>query len=240
MKARSNQMSVCCVSGSHGVQPPAGDPDHGPEEQAGAAASHLRAFLPVHTDVWPGGPARSDGPWPLGGIRHTQGHSHLPGQGGTARYWKTNSMMWQALKHFFKLFEQEAAFRKVVQATMVRDRQHGPVVELNRIQVLLETHAYSSHNHSLWSTFKSPAPLTVVPSPCEAAFQTGSWLLHVMSFIRGLFHGVWSALQLVCRESFLLLHPFPLHLTWVVSVVGAVITSWSCTSGLPLYLAGSC
>lgn len=51
MKARSNQMSVCCVSGSHGVQPPAGDPDHGPEEQAGAAASHLRAFLPVHTDV---------------------------------------------------------------------------------------------------------------------------------------------------------------------------------------------
>lgn len=33
------------------------------------------------------------------------------------------------------LREQEAAFRKVVQATMVRDRQHGPVVELNRIQV---------------------------------------------------------------------------------------------------------
>uniref|UniRef100_A0A8C6ITP0 HECT-type E3 ubiquitin transferase n=1 Tax=Melopsittacus undulatus TaxID=13146 RepID=A0A8C6ITP0_MELUD len=30
---------------------------------------------------------------------------------------------------------KEAAFRKVVQATMVRDRQHGPVVELNRIQV---------------------------------------------------------------------------------------------------------
>jgi E3 ubiquitin-protein ligase HERC2 len=27
---------------------------------------------------------------------------------------------------------KEAAFRKVVQATMVRDRQHGPVVELNR------------------------------------------------------------------------------------------------------------
>ncbi|XP_019484450.1 PREDICTED: E3 ubiquitin-protein ligase HERC2 [Hipposideros armiger] len=30
---------------------------------------------------------------------------------------------------------KEVAFRKVVQATMVRDRQHGPVVELNRIQV---------------------------------------------------------------------------------------------------------
>lgn len=28
---------------------------------------------------------------------------------------------------------KEAAFRKVVQATMIRDRQHGPVVELNRI-----------------------------------------------------------------------------------------------------------
>lgn len=32
---------------------------------------------------------------------------------------------------------QEAAFRKVVQTTMVRDRQHGPVIELNRIQVSL-------------------------------------------------------------------------------------------------------
>jgi len=30
---------------------------------------------------------------------------------------------------------QEAAFRKVVQATMIRDRQHGPVIEINRIQV---------------------------------------------------------------------------------------------------------
>lgn len=30
---------------------------------------------------------------------------------------------------------KEAAFRKVVQATMVRDRQHGPVIELNRIQI---------------------------------------------------------------------------------------------------------
>ena len=28
---------------------------------------------------------------------------------------------------------KEALFRKVVQATMVRDRQHGPVVELNRL-----------------------------------------------------------------------------------------------------------
>ena len=30
---------------------------------------------------------------------------------------------------------QETAFRKVVQATMIRDRQHGPVIEINRIQV---------------------------------------------------------------------------------------------------------
>jgi len=30
---------------------------------------------------------------------------------------------------------QETAFRKVVQATMIRDRQHGPVIEVNRIQV---------------------------------------------------------------------------------------------------------
>lgn len=30
---------------------------------------------------------------------------------------------------------KEATFRKVIQATMVRERQHGPVFELNRIQV---------------------------------------------------------------------------------------------------------
>ncbi|XP_014251481.1 E3 ubiquitin-protein ligase HERC2 isoform X1 [Cimex lectularius] len=30
---------------------------------------------------------------------------------------------------------KETTFRKVVQSTMIRDRQHGPVVELNRIQV---------------------------------------------------------------------------------------------------------
>lgn len=30
---------------------------------------------------------------------------------------------------------KETAFRKVVQATMVRDKQHGPVIEINRIQV---------------------------------------------------------------------------------------------------------
>jgi E3 ubiquitin-protein ligase HERC2 len=30
---------------------------------------------------------------------------------------------------------KEATFRKVVQATMVRDKHHGPVIELNRIQV---------------------------------------------------------------------------------------------------------
>lgn len=40
---------------------------------------------------------------------------------------------------FTVLSPQEAAFRKVVQATMVRDRQHGPVVELNRIQVRQES-----------------------------------------------------------------------------------------------------
>ncbi|XP_064637694.1 E3 ubiquitin-protein ligase HERC2-like isoform X2 [Lineus longissimus] len=35
---------------------------------------------------------------------------------------------------------KEAAFRKVIQATMIRDRQHGPVIELNRIQVKRSRH----------------------------------------------------------------------------------------------------
>lgn len=30
---------------------------------------------------------------------------------------------------------QESVFKKVVQNTMVRDRQHGPIIEVNRLQV---------------------------------------------------------------------------------------------------------
>jgi len=37
---------------------------------------------------------------------------------------------------------QETAFRKVVQATMIRDRQHGPVIEINRIQVSIVSIAF--------------------------------------------------------------------------------------------------
>ncbi|XP_077868707.1 E3 ubiquitin-protein ligase HERC2-like [Saccoglossus kowalevskii] len=40
-----------------------------------------------------------------------------------------------ALRSLLVSSGKEAAFRKVVQATMIRDRQHGPVIELNRIQV---------------------------------------------------------------------------------------------------------
>lgn len=40
-----------------------------------------------------------------------------------------------ALKDVLVHSIKEAAFRKVVQTTMVRDKQHGPVFELNRIQV---------------------------------------------------------------------------------------------------------
>ena len=42
---------------------------------------------------------------------------------------------------------KESAFRKVVQATMVRDRQHGPVIELNRISVKKHAAANSSANN---------------------------------------------------------------------------------------------
>ena len=44
---------------------------------------------------------------------------------------------------------KEAAFRKVVQTTMVRDKQHGPVIELNRIQVSGEVFIFI-HLNSNW------------------------------------------------------------------------------------------
>lgn len=55
---------------------------------------------------------------------------------------------------FIVLLGQEAAFRKVVQATMVRDRQHGPVVELNRIQVD-QMHPFEHLFHNLFFSLSS-------------------------------------------------------------------------------------
>ena len=43
--------------------------------------------------------------------------------------------MWNSVFSQRSVCVQETAFRKVVQATMIRDRQHGPVIEINRIQV---------------------------------------------------------------------------------------------------------
>ena len=43
---------------------------------------------------------------------------------------------------------KEAAFRKVVQATMVRDRQHGPVVELNRFGIKRSRKHSNSNNNN--------------------------------------------------------------------------------------------
>merc|ERR1719510_1924704 len=40
---------------------------------------------------------------------------------------------------------KESAFRKVVQATMIRDRQHGPVIELNRINSSVKRNTNSSN-----------------------------------------------------------------------------------------------
>ncbi|KAI8124136.1 putative E3 ubiquitin-protein ligase HERC2 [Lucilia cuprina] len=47
----------------------------------------------------------------------------------------TGDLSLGALKDVLVYTIKEAAFRKVIQTTMVRDKQHGPVIELNRIQV---------------------------------------------------------------------------------------------------------
>lgn len=45
-----------------------------------------------------------------------------------------------SLKNVLVYAIKEAAFRKVIQTTMMRDKQHGPVIELNRIQVKRSRH----------------------------------------------------------------------------------------------------
>lgn len=47
----------------------------------------------------------------------------------------TGDLSLAALKDLLVYSIKEASFRKVIQTTMVRDKQHGPVFELNRIQV---------------------------------------------------------------------------------------------------------
>lgn len=47
----------------------------------------------------------------------------------------TGDLSLGALKDVLVYGIKEAAFRKVIQTTMVRDKAHGPVIELNRIQV---------------------------------------------------------------------------------------------------------
>lgn len=39
----------------------------------------------------------------------------------------------RSLRHTLVMAHKETAFKKVVQATMIRDRQHGPILELNRM-----------------------------------------------------------------------------------------------------------
>ena len=61
-------------------------------------------------------------------------HHHKPeGGSGAAASEGVLSCNQDKLRSVLLASSKEAAFRKVVQATMVRDRQHGPVVELNRI-----------------------------------------------------------------------------------------------------------
>lgn len=48
-----------------------------------------------------------------------------------------NNCVFLRLRGLLVYAVKEAAFRKVIQATMVRDKHHGPVIELNRIQVCI-------------------------------------------------------------------------------------------------------
>lgn len=100
----------------------------------------------------------------LRGILISQGK--VRSNGGRRR---TRPPLLRSSQSFFPVpSEQEAAFRKVVQATMVRDRQHGPVVELNRIQVRQ----------------KRSCPVSCgLPLPLGGGIQTRA--LHVKSFISG-------------------------------------------------------
>lgn len=178
----------------------------------------------------------------------------------TPANWKIKRKNWSK-KHLnifdwwniFFVCEQEAAFRKVVQATMVRDRQHGPVVELNRIQVKCPLIICSTINFIL----KSPA-LSYCSSLLLSLSLWGYVPDRFLSITCDVFHKgiffwcvcVWSELQPVCRGSWTELLDFTPHR---VSVQATTSPPSSCIHGaeschiqdfMPistssLYLAGS-
>lgn len=57
------------------------DPNHSTAEPAAAVASHLRALLPLHPHVWPGGLARWNWTRAFCGLWHSARSSDIPGKG---------------------------------------------------------------------------------------------------------------------------------------------------------------
>ena len=91
---------------------------------------------------------------------------------------------------------KESAFRKVVQATMVRDRQHGPVIELNRISVRKQSAAAAPTGTGNNAGGKVAAPSTA--GGCKPVFAQMVGKVHLLGPESLLLpHRVWKVNKIV-------------------------------------------
>ena len=87
-----------------------------------------------------------------------------------------------------------SAFRKVVQATMLRDRQHGPVIELNRISVKKSSQkAPPTTNAAAGATSGTSAGPSGTGNGCKPVFQQMVVKMHLLGQEALLLpHRVWK------------------------------------------------
>ena len=89
-----------------------------------------------------------------------------------------------------------SAFRKVVQATMLRDRQHGPVIELNRISVKKSSQKApptAGANAAAGATSGTSAGPSGTGNGCKPVFQQMVVKMHLLGQEALLLpHRVWK------------------------------------------------
>ena len=121
-----------------------------------------------------------------------------------------------ALRSLLVSSAKESAFRKVVQATMIRDRQHGPVVELNRMSGGFKRGQQQTTDHQAAAAAAASASKRNKKKGSGAAGRT-------------VFEQMVGKLTTLTPESLLLPHR-----VWKVKFVG----EWHCYSQVPRHLIG--
>lgn len=116
----SRKSSKCFVNnvmlslGSYGVQPPARNRHHRPEESITATAPYLWALLPLHPNVWPRRTPGWNWTWCVCWLWHAPGNPHITGQGEVALLESTCPILVFTLRNNFFMNWNYACFKSLL------------------------------------------------------------------------------------------------------------------------------